>query len=415
MNAFESFRKVGEIRNMEENDAFCALLAQQLYWHLEVIPLLAKGMVEAATARHMDAAEVDRFMYTTLRSRIGRRVIAEQHISLTKAYREQLTGKVDDSSPFIGIVNTRTRAGSIVERCAALASKVFKQSYGTIEPPEIIVDGDVDAEFTYIPDQAEYVVYELLENAMRFTLYEHHPEFRHLRQSNHLAAAEAAQRPWGTGAEDTQKLLPLSKLISGPASVSRFEQSLPDRQKAHDVHKHHLHSHTPSTELPPSWQRPDGPHAPEPELVSGSTVKLPAVRVTCALSPTPTSTTPSLTAPGSSGGAFAQTTAVSFSPIIALRISDSGGGIPRPLVPHIFSFAHASKFREFPQVMKKMKGVAGEKEEAETGLAHLGIGLPLSKVYAEFWGGTISVRVVEGWGTDVGCLVFGSSFLFWMI
>jgi hypothetical protein len=353
----------------------------------------------------MDAAEVDRFMYTTLRSRIGRRVIAEQHIALSKVYHEQLSGKVDESSPFIGIVNTRTRAGSIVERCAALASKVFAQSYGpSIPPPEIIVDGDVDAEFTYIPDQAEYVVYELLENAMRFTLYEHHPKFRHLKQSNRMAA----EKPSGTS-EETQKVLPLSKLAySGPAqaSVSRFEQSLPDRQKAHDAHKHHLHSHTPSTELPPSAFRSDGPHAPEPESLSGDIVKLPAVRVTCALSPTPTSTTPSLTAPGSSGGAFAQTTAVSFSPIIALRISDSGGGIPRPLVPHIFSFAHASKFREFPNVMKKMKGVIGEKEEAETGLAHLGIGLPLSKVYAEFWGGTISVRVVEGWGTDVGCFLF---------
>lgn len=406
MSAFDSFRKVGEIKTMEDNESFCALLAQQLYWHLEVIPLLAKGMVEAATARHMDPNEVDRFMYTTLRSRIGRRVIAEQHIALTNTYheREKSGGKGDDNSPFIGIVNTRTRAGSIVERCARLARKVFAQSYGSaIQPPEIIVDGDVDAEFTYIPDQAEYVVYELLENAIRFTLYEHHPKFKRMKQTAASALGEVTPKPWVQATVDSGASVgPLDRMVADPGSIQRFEQHVP----GHDLGRHghgHLH-HAKHASAAPAASNTAEQEVPTGEA-GDELVKLPPVRVTCAMSPTPTSTTPSLQAPGSSSGSSNATT-TSFAPIIAFRISDRGGGIPRPLVPHIFSFSHPSKFREFPSVVKRMKGIAGEKTTRSAselaGLSHLGIGLPLSKVYAEFWGGTISVRVVEGWGTDVG-------------
>ncbi|KAI9025457.1 hypothetical protein DFJ74DRAFT_664381, partial [Hyaloraphidium curvatum] len=377
MNAFESFRRVPEIKTMEDNEAFCALLAQQLYTHLEVIPLLAKGMVEAATARHMDASDVDRFMYTTLRSRIGRRVIAEQHIALTRTYLDEArSGTTSDNSPFIGIVNTRTRAGTIVERCAALARKVFVSSYGgSVAPPEIVVDGDVDAEFTYIPDQAEYVVYELLENAMRFTLYEHHPHFHRMRQTHASAIGEISPKPWVQASAETgeSKPSPLSKLVADPGSIERFERG------------GHTHPQLDAAE-------PVDHHAADGDVV------LPPVRITCALSPSPTSAVPTVSL---SGAAATASAAASFSPIIAFRISDRGGGIPRPLVPHIFSFAHASKFREFPAVVKRMKGVISEKEREAVGLAHLGIGLPLSKVYAEFWGGTLSVRVIEGWGTDV--------------
>jgi Mitochondrial branched-chain alpha-ketoacid dehydrogenase kinase. len=64
--AFDTFRKVKKIKTLEDNDRFCDIIRTMLRAHLPVIPKLAMGILECNGL--MDAAELDKFMNTILRS-----------------------------------------------------------------------------------------------------------------------------------------------------------------------------------------------------------------------------------------------------------------------------------------------------------------------------------------------------------
>jgi pyruvate dehydrogenase kinase 2/3/4 len=64
--AFETLRRVKEIKTLEDNERFCAKISQTLQEHLTVIPKLAMGVLECRDL--MRAEDMDRFMNTLLRS-----------------------------------------------------------------------------------------------------------------------------------------------------------------------------------------------------------------------------------------------------------------------------------------------------------------------------------------------------------
>lgn len=64
--AFETMRRVREIRSVEENDEYCKLISKTLQEHLTVIPSLAMGVLECEGLMQPEA--MDKFMNTLLRS-----------------------------------------------------------------------------------------------------------------------------------------------------------------------------------------------------------------------------------------------------------------------------------------------------------------------------------------------------------
>jgi pyruvate dehydrogenase kinase 2/3/4 len=64
--AFEMLRRVKEIKTLDDNERFCAVINQTLLEHLTVIPKLAMGVLECREL--MKAEDMDRFMNTLLRS-----------------------------------------------------------------------------------------------------------------------------------------------------------------------------------------------------------------------------------------------------------------------------------------------------------------------------------------------------------
>ena len=64
--AFEAFRRVPEIRSIEDNDRYCKIITAALRERLAVIPALAIGVLECRDM--MPSKEMDRFMNTMLRS-----------------------------------------------------------------------------------------------------------------------------------------------------------------------------------------------------------------------------------------------------------------------------------------------------------------------------------------------------------
>lgn len=65
-SAFDAFRKIPEIKTVEDNDNFCQVVQRTLKEHLTVIPSLAMGVLECRDL--VPPEELDRFMNRVLRS-----------------------------------------------------------------------------------------------------------------------------------------------------------------------------------------------------------------------------------------------------------------------------------------------------------------------------------------------------------
>lgn len=65
-HAFDTFRKIKEVKTLEDNDKLCELISHNLKGHLTVIPQLAMGILECGGL--MSPSDLDKFMNTILRS-----------------------------------------------------------------------------------------------------------------------------------------------------------------------------------------------------------------------------------------------------------------------------------------------------------------------------------------------------------
>ncbi|KAI5780847.1 branched-chain alpha-ketoacid dehydrogenase [Geopyxis carbonaria] len=294
--AFESLRAVPEIKTEEDNDRFCEIINTALRDHLTVIPRLAMGVLECRDL--LPPEQLNRFMNTLLRSRISRRVIAEQHLALTETHNAPFhSPSAHDPSDFVGEVFLRCNAREVVERVGKFTQDLIPPGLAV---PQIKLEGHLDTSFPYILSHLEYIIGELLRNSIEATLARH---------------PNNANPP------------PITVLIC-------------------NAPKH-----------------------------------------------------------------------------IIFRVSDQGGGIPPPEVSDLWSFAKHTRsdtrLRNFAQVPKMSATLqelhlAPSPEGAETapeGSLHsltyrrpdlkLGMGLPMSRVYAEYWGGSLEQTSMEGYGTDV--------------
>ena len=113
---------------------------------------------------------------------------------------------------------------------------------------------------------------------------------------------------------------------------------------------------------------------------------------------------------------------------VIIRISDQGGGIPKDELQTIFSFskspksqAHLENFAQTPRVSATMQeltssecrpaganskcdgkalvGSLGSLTSRSPNL-RLGMGLPMSRIYAQYWAGSLEVQNLEGYGCD---------------
>lgn len=90
---------------------------------------------------------------------------------------------------------------------------------------------------------------------------------------------------------------------------------------------------------------------------------------------------------------------------ITIRIRDRGGGIPPEVLPQIWSYSFTT-FSDMDFHNSENGNLDALNTIAASGghlssIAGLGYGLPLSRAYAEYFGGSIAVQSLWGWGTDV--------------
>lgn len=176
-DAFDALHSLDPITSLKQNRDFCFLLNRLLRQHLPAIPLLATGMAECSQADLVNSHIVDKFMMDTLRTRIGRRVLAEQHVALSEEFNSRSGSKV--YSDKIGIIDQRIDAKNLVQKCFDISCKhpLISRSFSssTLKPKLHISTGgsEDDIKFLYIPDHIEYILIELIKNGLFFQLQAH--------------------------------------------------------------------------------------------------------------------------------------------------------------------------------------------------------------------------------------------------
>ncbi len=119
---------------------------------------------------------------------------------------------------------------------------------------------------------------------------------------------------------------------------------------------------------------------------------------------------------------------------VIIRISDQGGGISRDILPHLWSFSKGPRrqvrlqnLNQVPRMAATMQELrvhdkgnqsdadslqrvesitSAGKESSLSSLTsrppdlRLGIGLPMSRIYAEYWAGSLELHSLEGYGVD---------------
>lgn len=81
---------------------------------------------------------------------------------------------------------------------------------------------------------------------------------------------------------------------------------------------------------------------------------------------------------------------------ITIKISDEGGGIPRSALPMIWTYLYTTMSDEGLEDTIQ-EGIQGH----TVPMAGFGYGLPLSRLYARYFGGDLRLISMEGHGTDV--------------
>lgn len=308
------FASQGPVTDLERNAQLARTLEQLVHHHANDVPTLAKGFHQCA--RYMTPEEITAFLDSAIRSRIVVRLIAEQHIALSRALQ---SGTFDDDA--VGVVNLQTSPAEMVQTCASFVAEMCDATVGA--SPHCVLEGNTDARFAYVPVHMEYILTELLKNAYR-------------------------------------------------ASV-----------------EHHLRSHghiSPGNSIPP---------------------------VLITISPSPPSR---------------------HNEYMSIRIRDQGGGVTPADLPRIFSYAYSTAGRNGttaggldddalsgPYAAQHIGGIANvDADDSGAGagnvfgditgkglqvgvgtLAGLGYGLPLARLYATFFGGSLELKSLHGHGTDV--------------
>ncbi|KAL2210720.1 pyruvate dehydrogenase kinase [Sarocladium strictum] len=80
---------------------------------------------------------------------------------------------------------------------------------------------------------------------------------------------------------------------------------------------------------------------------------------------------------------------------ITIKISDEGGGIPRSAIPLVWTYMYTTVDRT-PSLDPDF-----DKSDFKAPMAGFGYGLPISRLYARYFGGDLKLISMEGYGTDV--------------
>ncbi|KAG7877787.1 hypothetical protein KL937_004657 [Ogataea polymorpha] len=168
-HCFNAFRKMGRIETLDENDKFCDFLRKVLDDHLLVLPHLMMGALEVSILEKMRQEQLDDFMSSMLRSRISRRVIIEQHTTLSESFQNQDGDTLQRPPNYIGAAFQYLSARQQLMTCKDIVSSYLQSLYPELQMPELIIYGE-DVKFQFLTNHLNYIYAEILRNSLKSTI-----------------------------------------------------------------------------------------------------------------------------------------------------------------------------------------------------------------------------------------------------
>ncbi|XP_048252445.1 3-methyl-2-oxobutanoate dehydrogenase [lipoamide] kinase, mitochondrial-like [Haliotis rufescens] len=159
IRAFHILSEMMPITGMKSDEHFSETLRNLLDDHKNNVTLLAEGFAECR--KHIkDEALIKSFLDKTLTSRLGIRMLAEHHLSLHL-----------ERPNHVGIINVGFSPRKLIEKKAEFVRDVCIAKFG--KAPHVKLNGHLNATFPYIAPPLDYILTELIKNAMRATVESH--------------------------------------------------------------------------------------------------------------------------------------------------------------------------------------------------------------------------------------------------
>lgn len=138
-SSFEDLASIPVIKTLQDNERFVEKLDEMVNSHSENIPTLARGFLECK--KYMPSNAISMFLDGAIHSRIGIRLIAEQHLALSYAHK---TGQTANPNS-VGIIDTKVNAYELIQNCADFVGDLCESTLGV--QPELDIEGDREATF----------------------------------------------------------------------------------------------------------------------------------------------------------------------------------------------------------------------------------------------------------------------------
>ncbi|XP_078600109.1 branched-chain alpha-ketoacid dehydrogenase kinase-like isoform X1 [Branchiostoma floridae x Branchiostoma japonicum] len=165
IRSFHLLSEFPPVEDFESEEKYTKLVKDLLDDHKDVVTLLAEGFRESR--KHIKEYKViQEFLDRMLTSRLGIRMLAQHHIAL-----HQEKSLFHAQPNYVGIICTQMSLKKIIEKWADFSRQVCEYKYGFA--PRVRVLGHVGVVFPYIPLPLDYILPELLKNAMRATCEQH--------------------------------------------------------------------------------------------------------------------------------------------------------------------------------------------------------------------------------------------------
>jgi pyruvate dehydrogenase kinase 2/3/4 len=174
IRSFQEMIEFEDVKNVDNANLhkFCETLVKIRNRHADVVPTMAKGVIELRESHQVDQTVEHRIHYFLDRfymSRIGIRMLINQHTLLF--------GGQMNNTRHIGCIDPNCNVQSVVRDAYENAKFMCDQYY--LASPELVVqehnrkEPGVPIQIVYVPSHLYHILFELFKNAMR-AVVEHH-------------------------------------------------------------------------------------------------------------------------------------------------------------------------------------------------------------------------------------------------
>lgn len=165
---FERFRKFPTIKTLDDNLQFAEFTKRILQdFNSLNLPHLVMGALECTISDLYPTEKMDELLSNLLRARISRRLIVEEHLSVTANY---MSGKTENTL-VLGDIFQECNARKYLLNASKTCEKFIRDMYYYDIPlPKFIIDGETDLSFYFLPAHLKYLLNEILRNIYEATM-----------------------------------------------------------------------------------------------------------------------------------------------------------------------------------------------------------------------------------------------------